>query len=204
MNIQEVHEMVDNAVLNLVLQYPTYAQFLVRIGYKYKNFGNAIACTDGKTVYINDELIAETNNDPIKTNVKTNKQVDCTITKDHMVFVLCHELMHLLTLTVDRGERLGIPRKIMTGDIVNESKAQLWNMATDYAINSLLVNNMEGIYTKPIGKMVEGALYDQKYINKTAEEIYEDLKAKTKEVVISLGKSGLPFDLDEHLEIDDD
>ena len=41
MNIQEVHEMVDNAVLNLVLKYPTYAQFLVRIGYKYKNFGNA-------------------------------------------------------------------------------------------------------------------------------------------------------------------
>ena len=63
MNIQEVHEMVDNAVLNLVLKYPTYAQFLVRIGYKYKNFGNAIACTDGKTVYINDELIAEINND---------------------------------------------------------------------------------------------------------------------------------------------
>ena len=204
MNIQEVHEMVDNAVLNLVLKYPTYAQFLVRIGYKYKNVGNAVACTDGKTVYINDELIAEINNDPIKTNVKTNKQVDCTITKDHMVFVLCHELMHLLTLTVDRGEKLGIPRKIMTGDIVNESKAQLWNMATDYAINSLLVNNMEGIYTKPIGKMVEGALYDQKYINKTAEEIYEDLKAKAKEVVISLGKSGLPFDLDKHLEIDDD
>lgn len=203
-SLEKVHEMVDNAVLNLVLHFSTYAQFLVRIGYTYKDFGNAIACTDGKTVYINDRLIAEINSDPIKINDKTKKQVDCTIGKEEMMFVLCHELMHLLTITMDRGERLGIPKKISASDFENQAKVQLWNMATDYAINSLLVNNRENFTLKPIGKILPGALYDEKYRDLTAEEIYNKLKKNMKDIIIQFGDNGLPFDLDEHLDIDDD
>lgn len=202
--IENVHELVDDAVLNLVLRLSTYAQFLVRIGYTYKDFGDAIACTDGKTVYINDRLIAEINNDPIRINSKTGKQVDCTIGKDEMVFVLCHELMHLLTITVDRAERLGIPKDFNARNIELKAKAQLWNIATDYAINSLLVNNQEGIYTKPIGKILPTALYDSEYRDLTAEQIYEKLKDNTPEYILSLSDSGLGFDLDKHMEIDDD
>lgn len=201
---EDVHELVDKAVLNLVLRLSTYAQFLVRIGYTYKDFGNAIACTDGKTVYINDRLIAEINNDPIKTNNKTGEQVDCTIGKDEMVFVLCHELMHLLTVTMDRAERLGIPKKINNNDIKSQAKAELWNIATDYAINSLLVNNQEGYTTKPIGKILPTALYNSKYRDNTAEEIYEKLKSNSPSYIMSLSKSGFSFDLDKHEDIDDD
>ena len=201
---EDVHELVDKAVLNLVLRLSTYAQFLVRIGYTYKDFGNAIACTDGKTVYINDKLIAEINNNPIKTNSKTGEQVDCTIGKDEMVFVLCHELMHLLTVTIDRAERLGIPKNFSNDDIESQAKAELWNIATDYAINSLLVNNQEGYTIKPIGKILPTALYNSKYRDNTAEEIYEKLKSNNPSYIMSLSKSGFGFDLDKHEDIDDD
>ena len=77
----------------MVLQFATYAQFLVRVGYTYKDIGNAIACTDGKTIYINDRLIAEINADPIKINEKTKKQVDCTIGKQEMIFVIYHHML---------------------------------------------------------------------------------------------------------------
>jgi predicted metal-dependent peptidase len=45
---------------------------------------------------------------------------------------------------------------------------QLWNVATDYAINDILERN-------GIGKRIEGTLYDTNYTNKCAEEIYDDL-----------------------------
>lgn len=203
--LEKVHKIVDDAVLNLVLQFSTYAQFLIRVGYEYKDIGQAVACTDGKTVYLNDRLIAEINSDPIKLNTKTNKQVDCTIGKQEMMFVLCHELMHLLTATLDRAENLGIPKKVVNGDVVNEIKMKMWNVATDYAINSLLVNNMEGCCTKkPIGKILQGALYEEKYRDMTAEEIYKKLEKDSNISIIELGSSGLPFELDKHMNIDDD
>jgi predicted metal-dependent peptidase len=45
---------------------------------------------------------------------------------------------------------------------------QLWNIAADYAINDILERN-------GIGKRIEGTLYDTKYSNKCAEEIYDEL-----------------------------
>lgn len=204
-DLDKVHKIVDDAILNLVLHFSTYAQFLVRIGYTYKDIGNAVACTDGKTVYINDRLIAEINADPIKVNEKTRQQVNCTIGKQEMMFVLCHELMHLLTATIDRAENLGIPKKIYNGDTENEMKMRLWNIATDYAINSLLVNNTEGCcIKKPIGKILQGALYEEKYKNMTAEEIYKKLEKNSNVSIIELGSSGLSFELDKHIPIEDD
>ena len=112
--------------------------------------------------------------------------------------------MHLLTITVDRAERLGIPKKFNTGNINAQAKAQLWNIATDYAINSLLVNNREGYTNKPIGKILPTALYNEKYRDLTAEEIYKRLKDNSPEYIMGLGKTGFDFDLDKHEEIDDD
>lgn len=45
---------------------------------------------------------------------------------------------------------------------------QLWNIATDYAINNILHKNN-------IGKRIEGTLYDAKYDGLAAEEIYDKL-----------------------------
>lgn len=202
--IEKVHEMVDNAILNLVLHFPTYAQFIVRVGYGYKDFGEAIACTDGRTIFINDRLIAEINADPIKTNSLTNEKVDCTIGKEEMMFVLCHEAMHLLTATVGRAERLGIPQKIGMNDVKNQFKQMLWNMATDYAINYLLVNNEENWEKRPIGKMLQGALYEDAYAKKTAEEIYHLLLKENEDTIENMSNNGLSYVLDIHLPIDDE
>lgn len=50
----------------------------------------------------------------------------------------------------------------------------LWNMAGDYAINLLLKKD-------GMGKMIENCLYDEKYVDWTANQIYEDLLKEAKE-----------------------
>lgn len=202
--LEKVHEIVENAMLNLVLHFATYARFIVRIGYTYKDFGDAMACTDGKTIYINDRLIAEMNSNPIIKNAKTNEEVNCTIGKEEMIFILCHEAMHLLTATMDRAENLGISKTLDVYDSEAQRKVMLWNMATDYAINSLLINNEEDWQSKPIGKMPEGCLYNRHYKNMTAEEIYKKLLNKSDDIINEMMFNGLPFKLDKHIPITDE
>lgn len=204
LDIEKVHNIVDDAILKLVLNFSTYAQFLIRIGYSYKDLGNCIACTDGKMIYINDRLIAELNDKPTRTNRLTGENKNCSIGKEEMMFVFCHELMHLLTATMDRAENLGLHNEYRVGDLENESRLKLWNIATDYAINSLLVNNREDFANKPIGRILPSALYEEKYKEMTAEEIYHKLEKNADEIILQVESTPFGFYLDKHIPINDD
>jgi predicted metal-dependent peptidase len=72
---------------------------------------------------------------------------------DELIFTVCHELLHCALRHFSRqGQR----------------DANYWNKAADYAINYLLFDTKTG--TKPAW-----VLYDEKYVNWSAESIYADL-----------------------------
>jgi predicted metal-dependent peptidase len=91
------------------------------------------AATDGKRLLFNPEFTDKLN-------------------KSEIIFLLAHEVLHIVLLThVRRGHR----------------DPKVWNMATDFAINQLLIDEK---FT-----MIEGGLHDDKYKGWAAEKIYEHL-----------------------------
>jgi len=172
-----VEELVENAMVELVLDFPIFAQLLARIGVKcVDNKGvPAMAYTDGTGVYINAPFVDYCNRNPNVT-ADDGRQIDQRVNKKRMMFVLCHELMHLLNLTYDRGEALGLEFKGISGDKEMKNKAEYWNRATDYEINSLLANNEKADGTRnPVGELPENCLYESEYRDLTAEQIYEKI-----------------------------
>ena len=81
-------------------------------------------------------------------------------------FILCHEILHLILNHLTRQE---------------DRNSLLFNIASDYCVNSLLCENSNDKALDPIGIIPEGALYDRKYSNLSAEEIYDLLKDDFKE-----------------------
>lgn len=169
--MSDIRTMIDDSIIEMMFHFPVYAHLITRIGYKVVNDESLPYCgwTDGKTIFINEYGIKTTNENYPKTPMD----------KKQIIFLLSHELGHILGLTWDRGKALGIDCKDTTP--MGQMKNELWNIATDYEINSLLYNNKSGHQSKPIGRKPEWVLYDEKYINKTAEEIYKELLEQSKD-----------------------
>ena len=75
-------------------------------------------------------------------------------TLDEIVFIICHEILHcVLFHPMRRGFR----------------DHYLWNVACDYVVNAILVEQY-------IGKLPKGCLYDPRFNGLSAEEVYEILK----------------------------
>ncbi len=161
-------ELLDQALGTLAMTSNTYGYLISRIGISVINKPqHVIAYTDGKGIYFNQYEFDWLN------EKGTLEGKDCKLTKDNLIFIMCHELMHLLTETFVRGNTLGVS---------TEAQHELWNCASDYEINWMLRNNKDNNgYSAPIGKMPEIGLYDEKYANMTAEEIYKLLKKDLKE-----------------------
>lgn len=155
----EVQEAVNT---KLWIKHSFLAAMSARVGTEFVEEDiEQIGWTDGKTISVNWKYISE-----------SEKYKDMSV--DNLIFVICHEIGHLLNLTVDR--RGGRHHKF-------------WNYATDYSINSDLINNCDGHgKPKPIGEMYysdklikpenpkgQAWLYDEKYRNMTCEQIYEKL-----------------------------
>lgn len=155
----EVQEAVNT---KLWIKHSFLAAMSARVGTEFVEEDiEQIGWTDGKTISVNWKYISE-----------SEKFQDMSV--DNLIFVICHEVGHLLNLTVDR--RGGRHHKF-------------WNFATDYSINSDLINNCDGHgKPKPIGEMYysdklitpenpkgQAWLYDEKYRNMTCEQIYESL-----------------------------
>lgn len=156
---EEVQEAVNT---KLWIKHSFLAAMSARVGTEFVEEDiEQIGWTDGKTISVNWKYISE-----------SEKFQDMSV--DNLIFVICHEVGHLLNLTVDR--RGGRHHKF-------------WNFATDYSINSDLINNCDGHgKPKPIGEMYysdklitpenpkgQAWLYDEKYRNMTCEQIYESL-----------------------------
>lgn len=177
----DVKSIFENAMVNLIIEFPVFATLVTRIGCKLVNEPGVkvAAWFDGHGIYVNEAVIAEFNQNPIDTD-NHGKSYNRLITQKEMQFLICHELMHLLTLSFERDRNVGLDPKV---DHSPEAirKYQIWNAAQDYEINSLLHNNEEtdsisgDQKRKPVGNMPEWVCYDSKYIDWIAEDIYKDL-----------------------------
>ena len=93
---------------------------------------------------------------------------------DEVMGCLLHEVLHPAFFHISRkGSR----------------NHKLWNIACDYAINPILIN--EGV------RLPEGALYEEKYDGWAADKIYEDLikEGVDCETLISVNGEGESFDI---------
>lgn len=181
----DVKDIVEKALVNMIVDFPIYAQLVTRIGLKVVNEPSKQFCawTDGRGIFINEHMVKEYIQNP-KVEGDSGKVYDRNIKPEHMVFIIAHELMHLIGLTYDRGRNMGITNHpVGQEDIANW---QRWNKATDYEINNLLHTNETTDLTNgdkkrnPVGKMPEWVLYDNKYRDMNAEEIYKELLEEEK------------------------
>lgn len=217
MSVINVNKIVDDAIINLSLEFPIYADFIIRIGYQIVHGGKdrAPAWTDGTCLTVNADAIEDWNLNPVYYREDIGKEVNRTIRQQEMQFLLCHELMHLLTLTTDRAKNIGLEYEALyqaaqSGKITDEDlrKKELWNQASDYEINALLWENESrdsefgDMRRHPVGNMPELGLYDEKYRGWIAEEIYKDLVEKEKQENNGmLLKPQFPIGIDEHMPI---
>lgn len=213
----DVKELWERAMIDLVLDFPIYASLITRIGCKIISSPRpTIAWTDGKAIYINESEIQNWNDEPIVKG-DSGKEYNRSIGKKELMFVLCHELLHLIGLTFDRGTNIGIMKNACSGK--DRLRWQLWNQATDYEINSLLHNNIKtdsfGRESHdPVGNMPDLCLYESEYKNMTAEQIFEKLVEKNKDKDepdptfdgddTGNGIDGLGCSLDQHMPMVDD
>jgi len=93
------------------------------------------------------------------TNIFYNEEFTDSLTEPELDFVLCHEALHRVLLHHLRfGKR----------------DHDLWNVATDYAINFSLMQS--GLTSMP-----EGGLLDNRFADMKAEKIYDILKEESKD-----------------------
>jgi len=91
----------------------------------------------------------------IKGELLYNKEFVNSLSKEHLKGVLCHEVLHL-----------GLEHELRRGN----RNQRAWNVACDYAVNAIVRNN--GF------KLPEKALYDENYVGKPSETIYDDIRDK--------------------------
>lgn len=100
--------------------------------------------------------------------------------------VLCHEILHLSMLTFERqGPRKALLYHSGTGHTVSA-----WNIATDYANNSIIKTLADTDRIKSYICSVEDVaiqgLYDSRFENMTAEEIYDKIVDDAPELKLNL------------------
>lgn len=201
--MSKLNDLINDAIITMIVEFPTLSYLVSRIGVTVTNRPEIKACafTNGTAIYINECAIDKMNE--MKTDTGNNgKTYDVTINKHKLIFIIAHELMHMLNNTWSRGEAIGI----YSDDISAKGRAknELWNIATDYEINSLLRNNeCEDSYgrksSKSVGDMPDWVCYDDKYKSMPAEKIYEQLLNEMKENSnggMSLQSGGMSFTFD--------
>lgn len=114
----------------MILNHPFFASLVLNMDFIEDN-NIPTACTDGRVIMYNSKFMD-------------------TLTKDEIIGVLVHEVMHVANLHHLRRQKRE-PRK--------------FNVAADYAINQLIIDS--GIV------LPSDALLNAKYRNKSAEEIYD-------------------------------
>lgn len=216
-----VRDLWEYAMVDLAIDFPIMSSLIVRLGTKFVDLpeNKHAAWTDGTAIYINEAFINHCNENPIFVTEDGTKH-NMRIGKRELEFIICHEVMHLIGLTYDRGTHIGIYKDSTNRQ--NKEKWERWNRATDYEINSLLHNNISTDFngrqeSKPIGNMPDWVLYESEYRNLSAEQIYEKLlkedEKNNKNGNGSFGISdgttgnnakGCGFSIDEHMPILDD
>ena len=143
--IAKYQKIVEEAMVDLCLDFEIIGYMALNIG-GVKVVGNehpAVGWTDCKSICVNAPYADSYN-----------------LNKEHIKFLIAHEVFHILILT--RSRRDG-------------KDPVLWNQASDFAINQMLIEDEEVINGKTVGQFIEFGCYDKKYRNMSAEEIYDQL-----------------------------
>jgi hypothetical protein len=151
----------ERAATFMMTKFKFFGEFIYRMRWIYTYDPDVpTMATDGLTIYINPNFCA-------------------SLTSNEVLFVLCHEILHNVMSHFIR-ERSFLGAKPSSG---NHSK---WNMAADYEINPMVVDALvekNGEYLikpehfkDPKAFGGGGGLYDEKYLNMSAEAIYRMLE----------------------------
>jgi len=143
--LRATEEDVQRCVALIIGKYKFFAEFVYGMRFIYTYRVDTMA-TDGKNVFVNPRFAK-------------------SLTDEQMVFVICHEILHVLLKHFTRATAHNVL-------LSNEPQREKWNYATDYELNPLLVD--EGLLTADEVKKMK-ALYDEKWLEKTAEYIYDHL-----------------------------
>lgn len=148
MSTQRSHELTE-AISRMIVKQPFFAVVMLDLLTILETDAIPTAATDGKHIFVNPKFF-----NPLTLNER--------------VFVLCHEVMHVVMdhcgrnkLYLDRG--IGPDLKIWS--------PKRWNFATDYIINDLLK-------ASGVTEMPQGGLYDPHRGNKDdlADDVYSKIK----------------------------
>ena len=170
MNNLDVVTKIKKARLSLLFNNPFFGSLIMQLPLQEENTWCTTAAVDGRYIYWNRKFFEG-------------------LTLDEVIFVLAHEVMHVV---YDHFGRRG------------HRDPGYFNMAGDYVINAMLINEKIGAMpTKPVvDKDAEGntsqrvGLYDKKYEGWSSEAVYDDLlkrqvkKQMTLDVHIQMGKDG--------------
>jgi predicted metal-dependent peptidase len=167
---QDVVTKIKKARLSLLFNQPFFGSLIMQMPLVEADDWCPTAAVDGRYTYWNRKFFEG-------------------LTLDEVIFVLAHEVMHVV---YDHLGRRG------------HRDPGYWNMAGDYVINAMLQNEKIGAMpTRPVPvKDGEGntsqrvGLYDKRYEGWTSEAVYDDLqkrkvtKQMTLDVHLELGKDG--------------
>lgn len=142
----QAREVLSNIRSFMILKYPFFGVVASNLELVI-DYQIDIMATDGKVLYYNPLGI-----------------LDTELKKEHLVFIIMHEVMHITLDHVDRN--------------VNY-KFDIWNEACDYAVNDILVTTLCLENNKDF-EIPKDLLYNKVYHNMSAETIYfkllEDIK----------------------------
>lgn len=132
----------------------------------------------GKNSVIEDNVTAYTNG----VDKKYGREFISKLTDAQLRGLILHENLHVALKHIPRFKK------------EFKDNAQAINVATDYAVNDVIMN----LRDRDICHLPEGGLYDAKYHNWSVREIYEDLKKQQKQNKDSGQGESLGKTLDEH------
>lgn len=161
---------IKKARLSLLFNNPFFGSLIMQLPLQEENTWCTTAAVDGRYIYWNRKFFEG-------------------LSLDEVIFVLAHEVMHVV---YDHFGRRG------------HRDPGYYNMAGDYVINAMLINEKIGAMPmKPVVDKDESGntsqrvgLYDKKYEGWTSEAVYDDLqkrqvkKQMTLDVHIQMGKDG--------------
>jgi predicted metal-dependent peptidase len=172
--MEDIGKKITKARIKLFFDHPFYGN--LTMGMKLIDATETSWCptaaVDGRNIYYNRNFFAD-------------------LSLQEVVFVLCHEVLHV---ALDHLGRRG------------HRDPQWWNMSTDYVINDMLIKDKIGTMpTKPVEDPAEKArghtsqrvgLHNPKYSGWNSEKVYEDLEKRkvkkelTLDVHLELGNDG--------------
>lgn len=132
----------------------------------------------GKNAVIEDNVTAYTDG----VNKKYGREFISKLTDPELRGLILHENLHVALKHIPRFKK------------EFKDNPQAINVATDYAVNDVIMN----LSDRDLCKLPEGGLYDAKYHNWSVREIYEDLKKQQKQNKDSGKGESLGKTLDEH------